>query len=355
MVRKLVKINQIQVMYLMGLGFSLSATQLQGAAEASDQPLTIAQRKALLAQKQAQDAGSAKPAPQSRRPVTKPVPSAESKSPETVPAATAPTPDSAAVTTAPAPTTASPAPATGVKARAAALAAKVSATSGVPTPGQKLATCEGAGCTQRAYESLGGTELIATQKAAKKSAHSEIGATGTISDEAAAKPAESTQAALAIAAAAASRAKHGGAVAPAIPDLTAEQLAGKTTGQRAAEQLAAEELAKAEAKKLAEIAAAEALRLEQERAARLAAEEALRVEQARLAAAQEEIRLAELAAQAPEKFDFNKHSFADAPFPPLTEEYLAELTAQAARKKAAVPAETGWLASLRQRAGGWLG
>lgn len=271
------KISRIQVSLLLSLGLSLSSMCYLQAADGSGEakPLSVKERQALLAQKQAEDKNKgAKPTPQPRRVVTKPAPVLESKSPETV-----------AASAAPAPAVASPAPVTGgVKARAAALATKVQAAGGgggAVVPGKKLATCTGAGRAQCDYEAL--KEQAAAEQAAAQAEP--------------VQPRPEAPNPLALAAAEAGRAKHGGAEVAAIPDLTPEQLAGKTVVEREAERLAAEAIEKAEVKKLADLAATEAVRLEQERVARLAAEEALRVEQARLAAEQERVRLAELEAR----------------------------------------------------------
>src|SRR3990167_817825 len=220
---------------------------LQSADGSGAQPLTLAQRKALLAQQQAQDkVAKAAPVPRvPRRPVA-PVLESKSPSPETT------VPVAGAAAAAPA--------GSAVKARAAALAAKVASQGGVPMPGQKLATCEGAGCRAAAVENLQAQVAAEQQQAAAVPAIT-------------AKPTTPNPVALQVAAKA--RERHAGRAVAAIPDLTPEQLSGKTIRQREAERLAALAIEQAAAKELADLAVAEAVRLEQEKLARLAAEQLL--------------------------------------------------------------------------------
>ena len=322
---------------------------LQSADGSGAQPLTLAQRKALLAQQQAQDkVAKAAPVPRvPRRPVA-PVLESKSPSPETtVPAAGA----------------AAAAPAAGaVKARAAELAAKATSQGGVPMPGQKLATCEGAGCRAAAFEKLQAQAVAEQQQAAEQAAAGNTA--DTESDAGAAVPTRelvtqlsgpqllAQQAGQAVAAQA--RTQHGGAAVPAV-EVTAEQLlAGRPVGEREAERVAALAVEQAAAKELADLAAAEAVRLEQEKAARLAAEAALRQTQLQEAALlAEQQRLAAAQPAAVPKFDYDNFVAAGIALPPMTEEDWAELAA----KKPASPVveDTGWLARARRTAGSWLG
>ena len=340
---------------------------LQSADGSGAQPLTLAQRKALLAQQQAQDKTKVgKPAAGAR--VGK-LATAQSISPTTVaadPTTVVPAPIvtlTAASGSSPETVVAAAAPAAGaVKARAAELAAKATSQGGVPMPGQKLATCEGAGCRAAAFEKLQAQAVAEQQQAAEQAAAGNTA--DTESDAGAAVPTRelvtqlsgpqllAQQAGQAVAAQA--RTQHGGAAVPAV-EVTAEQLlAGRPVGEREAERVAALAVEQAAAKELADLAAAEAVRLEQEKAARLAAEAALRQTQLQEAALlAEQQRLAAAQPAAVPKFDYDNFVAAGIALPPMTEEDWAELAA----KKPASPVveDTGWLARARRTAGSWLG